>query len=151
MANLFNYTGIEMPEIKKVLSENVTKLLDTRQDMSRLNLSKLMGVADGTLGRIKYGSGNPNVETLDAIARFFRFETWQLLVDGFDPKEPPKLSNLSESNVQDDLNDEEGEILRIFRTLEEPERTYLMSQAQTYMRAQEERTKKSNSPTAGAA
>lgn len=47
--------------------------------MSRLDLAKIMGVADGTLGRIKYGTGNPTVEVLDQIASFFRIPTWKLL------------------------------------------------------------------------
>lgn len=73
-----------MPDVKEILAQSVARLLETRPDISRLNLSKLMGVADGTLGRIKYGTGNPNVETVEQIARYFKFEAWQLLVAGFD-------------------------------------------------------------------
>ncbi|WP_186137361.1 helix-turn-helix domain-containing protein [Burkholderia gladioli] len=55
-------------------------LLARRDDVSRLELSRQMGVADGTLGRIKYGTGNPTVEVLDQIASFFKIETWRLLL-----------------------------------------------------------------------
>lgn len=68
-----------MLDMKKILAENLTALLATRPDMSRLNLSKAMGVADGTLGRIKYGDGNPTVEVIERIATFFEVEPWQLL------------------------------------------------------------------------
>lgn len=64
---------------KATLAENLTALLATKPDVSRLALSKQMGVADGTLGRIKYGTGNPTVEVLDQIADYFRIPAWQLL------------------------------------------------------------------------
>lgn len=67
---------------KPVLAANLSALLETRSDVSRLELSKRMGVADGTLGRIKYGTGNPTVEVLDQIAGFFNIRTWQLLKPG---------------------------------------------------------------------
>ncbi|MCA8075357.1 helix-turn-helix domain-containing protein [Burkholderia cepacia] len=68
-----------MLDTKKILAANLTELLERRPDISRLNLSKQIHVADGTLGRIKYGTGNPTVEILDQIARFFKVEAWQLL------------------------------------------------------------------------
>jgi transcriptional regulator with XRE-family HTH domain len=68
-----------MLDAKKILADNLSALLESRPDISRLDLSKQMKVADGTLGRIKYGTGNPGVEVLEQIARFFRIETWQLL------------------------------------------------------------------------
>ncbi|WP_244116539.1 helix-turn-helix transcriptional regulator [Burkholderia gladioli] len=65
--------------MKKTLADNLAELLATRPDVSRLNLSKAMGVADGTLGRIKYGDGNPTAEVIEKIATFFKIEPWQLL------------------------------------------------------------------------
>lgn len=67
---------------KPALAENLTELLSRREE-ARLDLSRKMGVADGTLGRIKYGTGNPTVEVLDQIANFFKVPTWELLA----PKE----------------------------------------------------------------
>lgn len=122
-----------MLDTKKILSKNVTQLLDSRPDTSRLTLSKQMKVADGTLGRIKYGNGNPNIETLEAIARFFRIEPWQLLVDGFDLKAPPAI--LSSAQAPDGLTLDEQALVRALRSLREPERSYLLRQAQTYMEA----------------
>jgi transcriptional regulator with XRE-family HTH domain len=125
-----------MLDVNTILSRSVGKLLETRQDISRLNLSKQMKVADGTLGRIKYGNGNPNVETLAAIAHFFRVQPWQLLVEGFDPKKPPTL--LSPDQTPDGLSDDERELVRVVRLLREPERTYLFKQARSYMEAMED-------------
>lgn len=69
-----------MLDTKKILAENISALLSTRSDVSRLELARQMKVGDGTLGNIKYGKGNPTVEVLEQIARFFNLEAWQLLV-----------------------------------------------------------------------
>lgn len=79
-----------MLDNRKILADNLTRLLATR-DESRLSLSKKMGVADGSLGRIKYGTGNPTLEALESIARFFRLEVWHLFIPDLDPKNPPPL------------------------------------------------------------
>ncbi|SDE08650.1 hypothetical protein [Paraburkholderia lycopersici] len=68
-----------MLDTRKILQENLKALLDTRPETSRLNLSREMKVGDGTLGSIQYGKGNPTLQVLEAIARFFNLETWQLL------------------------------------------------------------------------
>lgn len=124
-----------MLDVKEILSRSVGQLLETRPDISRLHLSKQMKVADGTLGRIKYGNGNPNIETLDSIARFFRLQAWQLLTEGFDVKKPPVI--LSSSELPDGLTEDERELVRVVRMLREPERTYLFKQAKSYMESME--------------
>lgn len=68
-----------MLDTKKTLASNLTELLGRGPDVARLDLSKQMGVADGTLGRIKYGTGNPTLDVLNQIARYFRIECWELL------------------------------------------------------------------------
>jgi len=125
-----------MLDVKTILSHSVGKLLKTKQGISRLDLSKQMDVADGTLGRIKYGNGNPNIQTVESIATFFRVQPWQLLVEGFDPKKPPTL--LSADQIPDGLSDDERELVRVVRLLREPERTYLFKQARSYMEAMED-------------
>lgn len=69
-----------MLDTKKILSENMKRLLERRADVSRLDLSRQMKVADGTLGRIKYGTGNPTIEVLDQIAQFFKVDAYNLLM-----------------------------------------------------------------------
>jgi hypothetical protein len=68
-----------MLDTKQIIQDNLKTLLATRPETSRLNLSKEMKVGDGTLGSIQYGKGNPTLEVLETIARFFKLETWQLL------------------------------------------------------------------------
>lgn len=38
-----------------------------------------MGVADGTLGRIKYGKANPTLDVVDQIANYYRIPAWRLI------------------------------------------------------------------------
>lgn len=85
-----------LEDIKKALSDNLSELLNRYPDVSRLELSRRMSVADGTLGRIKYGTGNPQLDNICQIAEFFKINPWQLLVkDGyklprdFDPFKQP--------------------------------------------------------------
>jgi transcriptional regulator with XRE-family HTH domain len=67
-----------MLDTKQILQKNLKALLATRPETSRLNLSREMKVADGTLGSIQYGKGNPTLEVIETIAKFFGLETWQL-------------------------------------------------------------------------
>lgn len=69
-----------LDDTKKALADNLTDLLHKYPAVSRLDLSRKMKVADGTLGRIKYGTGNPQLENLCHIAEFFKIKPWQLLV-----------------------------------------------------------------------
>lgn len=62
-----------------LLASNLSKLLAERSDVSRLTLSREIGVADGTLGRIKYGNGNPTLDVLQRIADAFHVEPWMLI------------------------------------------------------------------------
>lgn len=64
---------------KQVLAKHLADLLASRPDLPRMEHAKLMGVGDGTLGRIVYGTGNPGLEIVDAIASYFRVEPWRLL------------------------------------------------------------------------
>lgn len=123
--------------LKQTLADNLKRLLATRPGLPRLALAQQMGVADGTLGRIKYGNGNPNIETLVSIARYFRVEPWQLLTENLDPSAPPHLSS-SSLNKHTNANKNAGdmklqELIELFSLLGEPERTYLLNQARVYV------------------
>lgn len=83
-------------DTKKILAENITALLKRYPDTSRLNLSKRMGVADGSIGRMKYGTGNPTLDVLEGVARFFNVEVWQLFVSNgvsIKTNTPPEISD----------------------------------------------------------
>lgn len=95
-----------LEDIKKILSDNLSALLKRYPDVSRLDLSRRMKVADGTLGRIKYGTGNPQLDNLCQISEFFKLSPWQLLVKegyklqrDFDPFKQP-LPNVEAGHVR---------------------------------------------------
>ena len=137
-----------MLDIKLIISNSVSKLLEGRKDISRLNLSRQMNVADGTLGRIKYGTGNPNIETVETIAKFFKFEAWQLLVENFDPSNPPKLAGTSQDSFSEGhLSDDEARLVTLFRQLQEPEKTYLLKHAIQYAESTKENNKSAKTGT----
>lgn len=69
-----------LDDVKQALADNLSELLKKYPNVSRLDLSRRMNVADGTLGRIKYGTGNPQLENICQIADFFKLNPWQLLV-----------------------------------------------------------------------
>lgn len=69
---------MRLSDSNQALSAHLNRLL-AGQDIARLELAKRMGVADGTLGRIKYGKGNPTIDVVDKIARYFRVHPWELL------------------------------------------------------------------------
>lgn len=69
---------MRLSESNQALSDSLSELLDSER-LARLELAKRMGVADGTLGRIKYGKGNPTLEVVDQIARYYRVPAWRLI------------------------------------------------------------------------
>lgn len=69
---------MRLPQSNQVLSDAVRKLL-AGETIARIELAKRMGVADGTLGRIKYGKANPTLDVVDQIAHYYRIPAWKLL------------------------------------------------------------------------
>lgn len=66
------------------------------------NLTRLAREADigpGSASRLKKQSTSVGLELLDKIARVFGIAPWQLLVPGFDPKNPPTLLPMSEASA----------------------------------------------------
>lgn len=136
-----------MLDNKKVLSENLTRLLATRSE-SRLDLSRKMGVADGSLGRIKYGTGNPTLEALEGIARFFRLEVWHLFIPNLDPLNPPKLPG---SGPEVETWPFRRIDIRSFQTLPEAEKNFVEGRLAEAISAAADSTKKSDRRNGGKA
>lgn len=79
MARFFRDTSrMRLSDSNQTLTQHLQRLLES-QELPRLELAQRMGVSDGTLGRIKYGTANPTIDVVDRIARYFRVEPWQLL------------------------------------------------------------------------
>lgn len=75
---------------------------------SNPKLAKKTKLGTGTISRLRNGSVNANLETLEAIAKAFDVEPWQLLVPVMDPNNPPVLQTAGDS---------ERELYRQFKTI----------------------------------
>lgn len=62
---------------------------------SQPELAKKSGVGQNTISRILSKGENVRLETLSKIARAYDLDSWQLLVPGMDPRNPPVLQPVS--------------------------------------------------------
>jgi hypothetical protein len=101
----------------KIVAENVSALM-LDQKARKGPLSSLVAVEAATakaglrvprstIDRIRKGDAAAEFDKLEAIAKAFGLEFWQLLVPGLVPGEPPALRG---SSAQDNLSDEALEI-----------------------------------------
>ncbi len=64
----------------RVLASNVNALLDSYPTkLPRPKMAAKIDIGDKTLGFLKSGSGNPTLESIVKVARFFKREPWELL------------------------------------------------------------------------
>lgn len=116
-------------DLKDLLWESVSRLMVWRygkENLSRLAADCKFGL--GTSSRIKDRKTEVRLETIDAIAEKFGFEAWQLLVDGFDPADPPRLAH-------DELPDDQRELLRAYLALDPDTRPALLNRAHSLREA----------------
>lgn len=98
---------------KAVLWHTVSALMTKHWGMENLNrLSREAKMSPGTSSRLKAQETSVGLEVLDKLAACFRCESWQLLVPGFDPPNPPGLVSASSQAVSlavlfDGIEDEE--------------------------------------------
>jgi transcriptional regulator with XRE-family HTH domain len=79
------------------LWQNIEALMQHRYKEHNLSrLAEDCGFAQSTASRIKAQKTATGLDKLDMIARAFGLATWQLLVPGFDPNNPPTLQPVSQ-------------------------------------------------------
>lgn len=84
-----------------MFGRNLTQLMAAHAELcSNPKLSKKTGLGTGTISRLKNGAVDATLSTVEAIAKAFDVQPWQLLVDGFDPKTLPTLQPLTERERQ---------------------------------------------------
>jgi hypothetical protein len=85
-----------------VLAANIKELMKHSLYRERLGSNPKLGSAtklgSSAIHRVRAGH-NATLETLEALAKAFDLEPWQLLVPINDPKNPPALKTLSEAEV----------------------------------------------------
>lgn len=83
---------------RKALWESVAALMT--HHWGAVNLSRLAreaGIGPGSATRLKEQQTSVGIELIDKIADLFGAQSWQLLVPGYDPKNPPTLLPMSEA------------------------------------------------------
>jgi hypothetical protein len=84
-------------DLKLVLWENVSALM--RSHYGKENLTRLAAdakIGPGTASRIKQQETSVGLDTVDAIAKAFKLDPWQLLVPHMNAEHPPHLQTRTE-------------------------------------------------------
>lgn len=77
--SFFDDTGRMLP-VAKILADNTVRLTDSIKDRpARPELAAKMGLGDKTLGFIRSGTGNPTLDSIAKLAKYFRLQPWELL------------------------------------------------------------------------
>ena len=58
------------------------------------------GPTNGTLDRIRRMESGASIDQLDALAKIYGLEPWQLLVPNLDPTNPPMLASISAKQME---------------------------------------------------
>jgi hypothetical protein len=84
---------------RAVLRQNVAALLKSKLGPTNPTaLGKAAGVGQATIDRILSAEGvDARIETLAKIAKVYELESWQLLVAGMNPSNPPVLLPVSKA------------------------------------------------------
>ena len=62
-----------------------------RPKLSQQALARASGIAQASIGRILRGEQSPTLDAMEDLARALDVAPWMMLVDGFDPSNPPVL------------------------------------------------------------
>lgn len=88
----------------KVVADNLKRLKQWRKDRgephSAEDIGKKAGVGHGTVDRATKGAASLTVANLEAIAKAYGLNGWQLLVPNLDPDNPPALRIITESEAK---------------------------------------------------
>jgi hypothetical protein len=78
--------------VEHVLAVNLGRLMEAHPDLSTdTKLGARTKLGQRTIYRMLRAQTSPRLESLQAVARQFDLQPWQLLVPGLDPKNPPVL------------------------------------------------------------
>lgn len=77
---------------RTVLAKNLRALMDARPGLDTIKkVVKAGGGSNGTVGRMLQGDTASRIDAVEEVAAVFGLAAWQLLVDEFDPGQPPRL------------------------------------------------------------
>lgn len=100
-----NY-GIASMSARDVLGSNIKALMDASNEyrstvaLERATHHKGCKVGKSTIDRALKGETPLNLDYIEAIAKVFGLDPWQLLAPGMQPKNPPVLRSVGEVEDQ---------------------------------------------------
>ena len=74
---------------KEVLAVNLQRLMEHHSVVSQSDLARRCKVDQTTISRILARKNAAQIDKIQAIARVFGLDAWQMLTPGFDPANPP--------------------------------------------------------------
>lgn len=101
--------GLMERPIVQIVAANVKAALESSKFTSENELAKAAGVAPNTLRNLMSpdrrapnarGEASPRLDVLAKVAKALSYDTWQLLVDGFKPADPPFDRPLTKREVE---------------------------------------------------
>lgn len=101
---------------RRVLAANLAKLMAHAAESRRPDLASQNALAiycthrgnkigQTTVGRIMRAEVNAEIDTIEAVARAFGLQAWQMLVPGLDPKAHPKVLSRADAEKQRIIED----------------------------------------------
>lgn len=86
-------------KVIQTLSQTLRRLVGEGQRYPKLEaLAARSGVSKSTIARARNAENALRIDNLEDLARAYNLEPWQMLVDGVDPTDPPRLSSQSEAS-----------------------------------------------------
>lgn len=88
-----------VPDVRDILAANLARLIDDQRDRGKLltgarAIARASRVSKNTILRMQNpepGGPFPTLDKIEAVARAFGLKPFQLLTEGLDPSDPPKL------------------------------------------------------------
>ena len=74
----------------------------------RAAIQKACGVSARTVGYMREGTGNPTIANIEAVARLFKLEAWELLIDHAEARKRLMARIFDESAAPDQTVEKSG-------------------------------------------
>lgn len=110
---------------KRALAERISRLVKGHR-LPRQQIAKLCGVADGSIGNMMYGKGNPTLDNITKIAHFFKVPVSDLLA-----VEPPRSATAQQPLALYAADARINRLISAFHQLATADQEELLSAAET--------------------
>jgi transcriptional regulator with XRE-family HTH domain len=108
IARTLQYDDMSM-DAREILSKNLKKLMATHPRYNdRESVQNGCGVSARTIGHMREGKKNPTLANIEAVARLFKLEAWELLIDHGEARRRILERLLAQPGVSDEKMETHG-------------------------------------------